>query len=68
MDTLKQWMRLYIGGFAKLVILAQGNLAVKQSIEQMENASGTVLSVWILIITTTFGLYYTCLLYTSRCV
>ena len=59
MDTLKQGMRLYIGGFAKLVILAQGNLAVKQSIEQMENASGTVLSVWILIITTTFGLYYT---------
>ena len=52
-------MRLYIGGFAKLVILAQGNLAVKQSIEQMENATGTVLSVWILIITTTFGLYYT---------
>lgn len=59
MDTLKQGMRLYIGGFAKLVILAQGNLAVKQSIEQMENATGTVLSVWILIITTTFGLYYT---------
>ena len=55
MDTLKQGMRLYIGGFAKLVILAQGNLAVKQSIEQMENASGTVLSVWILIITTPSG-------------
>ena len=59
MGTLKQGMRLYIGGFAKLVILAQGNPAVKQSIEQMENATGTVLSVWILIITTTFGLYYT---------
>ncbi len=47
-----------ITGFAKLIILAQGNTFIQQEIEAIPQDSRTVLSIWVLIITSTFALYY----------
>ncbi len=58
-ERVCQGSRLYVGGLGKLVLLAQGNIAVQQEIQQIPTQDVTVLSVWLLIITSTFALYYT---------
>ena len=59
LQRVKTGVKFYVGGLAKLVILAQGNAAVQQAIEQLPDASQTVLSTWVFIIVSTFSLYYT---------
>ena len=59
LQRVRTGVKFYVGGLAKLVILAQGNAAVQQAIEQLPDASQTVLSTWVLIIVSTFSLYYT---------
>ena len=54
LQRVKTGVKFYVGGLAKLVILAQGNAAVQQAIEQLPDASQTVLSTWVLIIVSTF--------------
>ena len=59
LQRVRTGVKFYVGGLAKLVILAQGNAAVQQAIEQLPDASQTVLSTWVFIIVSTFSLYYT---------
>ena len=56
---VQKGLQLYVSGLARLVILAGGILAVQQAVENIPGGDETVLSVWVLIITSTFGLYYT---------
>lgn len=56
---VQKGLQLYVSGIARLVILAGGILAVQQAVEEIPSGDETVLSVWVLIITSTFGLYYT---------
>ena len=54
-----QACRLYLGGLGKIVLLARGNIEIQTAIQQIPQQDTSVLSVWLLIITSTFALYYT---------
>lgn len=58
-SRLEQGIQQYIGGLARLVILARGSVAVQTAIQEIPQGEETVLSVWLLIISSTFALYYT---------
>ena len=59
LEHVQKGLQLYVAGLARLVILAGGILSVQQAVEAIPEGEKTVLSVWVLIITSTFGLYYT---------
>lgn len=56
---LEKGVRRYVGGLARLVILARGSVAIQTAVQQIPQGEETVLSVWLLIISSTFALYYT---------
>lgn len=58
-SRLERGVQQYIGGLARLVILARGSMAVQTAIQEIPQGEETVLSVWLLIISSTFALYYT---------
>ena len=56
---IKKGFKKYVGGLGKLVILATGLNKVWQAVQEIPPEETSVLSVWLLIITSTFVLYYT---------
>ncbi len=58
-EKIKQGIRFYVSGLARLTILAAGSISVQSAIRDIPSGEETVLSVWALIISSTFALYYT---------
>lgn len=59
LERINTGMKLSVSGLAKIVILAGGNIQIQTAIQEITPGEESVLSVWFLIITSTFALYYT---------